>query len=61
MLLKAHAISYPNPDSCSIGIVAFSVRQKDCIENLLMRVRKEDATFDTYMSAAEKSKEPFFV
>ncbi len=59
--LRNHAQLFPSPDSCSIGIVAFSIRQKDCIENLLMRVRKEDSDFDKYMSSAEKAKEPFFI
>ena len=59
--LKEHAKLYPNPDSQSVGIVAFSIRQKDCIENLLMKVRKEDTSFDKYMNAAENAQEPFFV
>lgn len=59
--LKKHSKAFPNPDSCSIGIVAFSIKQKDCIENLLMKVRKEDIQFDIYMSTAEKAREPFFV
>ena len=59
--LRAHSKAYSNPDNCSIGIVAFGTKQKDCIENLLMRTRKTDAEFDKYMSAAEKAKEPFFV
>ncbi len=59
--LREHSIAYPNPDKRSIGIVAFSNVQKDCIENLLMKVRKEDTAFDRYMSSAENAKEPFFV
>lgn len=59
--LKKHSKEFPNPDSCSIGIVAFSIKQKDCIENLLMKLRKEDVQFNIYLSAAEKAREPFFV
>ncbi len=59
--LREHAKNYPNPDDCSIGIVAFGIRQKDCIETLLMSVRKEDVDFDRYISAAESAKEPFFI
>ena len=59
--LLEHSKAYPNPDNCSIGIVAFGTKQKDCIENLLMRVRKNNADFDRYMSAVENAQEPFFV
>lgn len=59
--LRDHIKAFSNPDACSIGIVAFSIRQKECIENLLMKTRKEDLVFDKYMSAAEKAKEPFFI
>lgn len=59
--LLEHSKAFPKPDDCSIGIVAFGTKQKDCIENLLMKIRKQDAAFDRYMGAAENAKEPFFV
>jgi very-short-patch-repair endonuclease len=59
--LIEHSRTYPNPESHSIGIVAFGTKQKDCIENLLMRVRKSDPNFDKYLGAAENAQEPFFV
>lgn len=55
--VKVHS----DPNTHSVGIVAFSIRQKECIENLLMKVRKENVAFDIYMSTAEKAEEPFFV
>lgn len=45
----------------SIGIVTFSIRQKDCIENLLHKARREDPFFDQYLSELETGKEPFFI
>lgn len=59
--LREHSILCPDPNTCSIGIVAFGIRQKDCIENLLMKIRKEDAWLDKYLSLSEKANEPFFV
>jgi very-short-patch-repair endonuclease/virulence-associated protein VapD len=59
--LIVHSETFPNYNDCSIGIVAFGTKQKDCIENLLMRSRKQNAEFDKYISTAESAKEPFFV
>lgn len=51
----------PDPSKCSIGIVAFSIKQKDCIENIILIKRKINGELDRYLSAADKSSEPFFV
>jgi very-short-patch-repair endonuclease len=56
-----HAIKFPDPNKSSLGIVAFGVSQRDCIENLLAVARKKDTDFDKYLNRAERAEYPFFV
>ena len=50
-----------NHPALSYGVVTLNAVQKDLIEDLVERKRKEDALFDAFLNESNGSSEPFFV